>query len=53
MHPLARAAALSAMPILATASAQEGIAWHTDLDAARALAAEQHKPMLLLFRCER
>ena len=28
------------------------LTWHTDLDEARALAERQHKPLLLLFRCE-
>lgn len=26
--------------------------WHDDLDAARALADEQGKPLLVMFRCE-
>lgn len=33
--------------------AQDAFVWQTDLAAARQLAAEQRKPLLLLFRCER
>ena len=35
------------------AVAQRGdLTWHTDLTTARALAAEQHKPLFVVFRCE-
>ena len=30
----------------------EEFRWETDLEAARQQAAEQHKPMLVVFRCE-
>jgi hypothetical protein len=41
----------------ATAAAQEsapasGISWRRDLDGARAEAARERKPMLVVFRCE-
>jgi hypothetical protein len=29
------------------------ISWRTDLDAARAEAARDHKPLVVVFRCER
>jgi hypothetical protein len=32
---------------------QGSLTWHGDLDAARALAAKERKPLLVLFRCER
>jgi hypothetical protein len=41
--------ALAAVP----ASAQDAGLWQTDFAAARKTAAEQGKPLLLLFRCER
>lgn len=52
--------ALAAAPARAT-QAEEArdtapgtqIAWQSDLAAARADAAAAHKPLLLLFRCER
>lgn len=48
--------ALTAAVLLAAlASAQDEsptIAWHDDLDAARALARTEHKPLLVAFRCE-
>ena len=33
--------------------AQDTVTWHSDLDAARTLAAKEHKPLLVVFRCER
>ncbi len=40
---------LAAIP----AQAPAAIAWHTDLGKARALAAERHAPLFVVFRCER
>ena len=38
----------------AAAPAQAGeIEWHTDFDAARALAKDRGAPLLAVFRCER
>jgi hypothetical protein len=51
MRASALAFALAAIP--APMPAQRELVWHTDIDAARRAAAEQHKPLLLLFRCER
>ena len=47
--------ALFLSPLLAGfVSAQTpGIAWQTDLAAARKLAAERHAPLFVVFRCER
>ena len=43
------------LPFLLTQlAAQAGpIDWHTDLAAARQLAAERHAPLFVVFRCER
>ena len=40
---------------LAAVAAQEaaGFRWHDDLATARRIAHDQHRPLLLLFRCER
>jgi len=41
--------------LLCSAVAQDGsaaILWSTDLAAARARAAAEHRPLLVLFRCE-
>ena len=45
---------LAALSVAAAApmAAQDGIDWHTDLAAARQLASERDRPLLLLFRCE-
>jgi hypothetical protein len=40
-------------PAQPAAAAVPAIDWFADLASARAAAAEQHQPMLLLFRCER
>lgn len=49
-------AAMTLCAVLAPrAAAQDDLAirWQTDFARARAAAAEQHRPLLLLFRCER
>jgi hypothetical protein len=48
-------AATVAATLAATAPGQsrESLTWHTDLTAAKAVAAEKHQPLLVLFRCER
>lgn len=51
MRAFVLAVTLAAVP--APTSAQDGIRWHTDFAAARQVAAEQGRPLLLLFRCER
>ena len=44
------------MPVLALAlalpAAAQDFPWHDNLEAARAQAARESKPLLLLFRCE-
>jgi hypothetical protein len=40
----------AALPAQAEAAA---IVWHADLAAATKLAAEQHAPLFVVFRCER
>jgi hypothetical protein len=48
--------AASLCAVLAShAAAQDDLAirWQTDFARARAKATEQHRPLLLLFRCER
>jgi hypothetical protein len=54
MRPLALLAAAAALPLAAqeTATPHE-IAWQTDFAAARAQAHKEHKPLCVLFRCER
>ena len=39
--------------LLASLPAQSELTWHTDLGAARTLAAERKAPLLVVFRCER
>lgn len=41
--------------LLAALPAQQSteLTWHTDLGAARKLAAEKKAPLLVVFRCER
>lgn len=51
--PSMRAAAFAATLFAVTLPAQAPTAWHTDLDAARQLAAQNHAPLLVVFRCER
>lgn len=34
-------------------AAVAGVEWYTDLDAARRLAAQQDRPLCVVFRCER
>jgi len=49
-------AAMTLCAVLAPrAAAQDDLAirWQTDFARARAAAGEQHRPLLLLFRCER
>ena len=43
------------LPFLLTALAgqDDGIAWQTDLAAAKRSAAERHAPLFVTFRCER
>jgi hypothetical protein len=51
-----RALPAALLPFLfAAAPAQSPAAptWHTDLAAARKLAAETHAPLFVAFRCER
>lgn len=50
--------ALVAMVLVVGTAAQQSpaappIAWRTDFAAARAEAKEQHKPLFVVFRCER
>jgi hypothetical protein len=49
-------ALLAFLPTLVPQTPREpaapAITWHTDLAAARALAAERHAPLLVTFRCE-
>jgi hypothetical protein len=47
------ALALAFVALSAAAPAQDDAFWRTDFAAARATAAAQGKPLLLLFRCER
>ena len=47
--PIVLLAGIAATPLPAQ---DDGFVWRDDLDAARALAAELGKPMLVLFRCE-
>jgi hypothetical protein len=54
MNARALTPAITAM--LAALPAQDrtdGFRWQTDFAAARKTAAEQDKPLMLLFRCER
>ena len=51
--PAMRAAALAAILSGVTLPAQSPTVWHTDLAAARQLAAKDHAPLLVVFRCER
>ena len=47
---------LAALPAQSDTHGNEqssGIPWHTDLGAARRLAAEKKAPLLVVFRCER
>ena len=37
----------------AGASAAADVAWRTDLDAALGEAKQQHRPLFVVFRCER
>jgi len=59
MRPLAVLAVAAALPLAAqeTATPREiasrEIAWQSDFAAARAQAAKEHKPLCVLFRCER
>jgi len=48
--PLAILPLLLAAP---TAQSPTGPTWHTDLAAARKVAAETHAPLFVTFRCER
>ena len=43
-----------AVLLAATAAAQDGdgIAWRTDLEAARADATRTNRPLFVVFRCE-
>lgn len=43
---------LAALPAQSKEQAPE-LTWHTDLGAARKLAAEKKAPLLVVFRCER
>jgi hypothetical protein len=54
MRPLAVLAVAAALPLAAqeTATPRE-IPWLADFAAARAQAAKEHKPLCVLFRCER
>lgn len=52
------AATVSVLFVLAALPAQDApapppIPWRTDFRAARAEASEQHKPLFVVFRCER
>ena len=42
----------SALLALATLQDPETIDWQTDLEAARALALAEDRPLLAVFRCE-
>ncbi|MCK5942616.1 MAG: hypothetical protein KAI24_11635 [Planctomycetes bacterium] len=47
---------LALLSLAATGIAQQpegAFRWHDDLNAARALAHQQHKPLFVVFRCER
>ncbi|HEX6811041.1 MAG TPA: hypothetical protein VF384_05390 [Planctomycetota bacterium] len=41
------------LTLLPALPAQFELTWHTDLAAARTLAAEKKAPLLVVFRCER
>ena len=58
MHSGATARAVPAFLFAVVVAAQEAAApppipWRTDFAAARAAAREQHKPLFVVFRCER
>ena len=49
-----RASALAfAFAAIHAGAPSQDVLWQTDFAAARTTAAEQGKPLLLLFRCER
>jgi len=52
---MCRLAVLLLLPTIAVPAlrSQTVTTWHTDLAAARKLAATRHAPLLLVFRCER
>jgi hypothetical protein len=53
MRPLAVLAA-AALPLAAQEAATlRDVPWQKDFAAARAQAAKEHKPLCVLFRCER
>ncbi len=43
---------LAAVALASPAMADDRFPWLTDFDEARALAASERKPMLVVFRCE-
>lgn len=51
--PAVFAAVTSMLAAPPAQTAPDGIEWHTDFAAARALAAERHAPLFVTFRCER
>ena len=54
MRPLAVLAVAAALPLAAQEiAAPREIAWQIDFAAARAQAAKEHRPLCVLFRCER
>jgi len=50
LPPAIPVAALVALAAAAWPGARDEFPWLTDLDAARALAAEEGKPLLVVFR---
>ena len=50
MKPVSLAVVLGAL--VSPAPAQSDFTWHTDFTAARKLAADEGKPLLVVFRCE-
>jgi hypothetical protein len=51
-RPTCALAFVLALPLAAVTAAAQDFAWHDDLRAARTRAADEGKPLLLLFRCE-
>lgn len=38
--------------LISSLPAQSDVVWHTDFSAARRLARDEGKPLLVVFRCE-